>query len=74
MQGTVRIDEAQCKGCALCVSACPKGLLRIDQQSLNARGIHPVQLDDPSGACSGCEMCALLCPEAAITVYRRVRA
>jgi 2-oxoglutarate ferredoxin oxidoreductase subunit delta len=74
MQGTVTIDTTLCKGCALCIPACPKGLLRIDTATFNARGVHPVSLEDPNEACSGCEMCAVLCPEAAITVYRRARA
>jgi len=74
MQGTVNIDAELCKGCSLCIPACPKGLLCIDTTTFNARGVHPVRLDDPDEGCSGCEMCALLCPEAAITVYRRARA
>jgi ferredoxin len=50
MHGTVKIDAALCKGCALCIPACPKGLLRIDTARYNARGVHPVCLDDPGEA------------------------
>lgn len=70
MKGSVSVDEALCKGCALCTTACPKDLLRMAPYRFNARGYHPVELIDPSGACTGCVLCATLCPEAALTVYR----
>ena len=68
MKGTVKVDESLCKGCALCIPVCPKGLLRIASERFNARGVHPAEL------CTGCELCAVACPEAAITVYRAVKA
>jgi 2-oxoglutarate ferredoxin oxidoreductase subunit delta len=74
MRGTVTVDESLCKGCALCIPACPKDLLRIATGRFNARGVHPVELHDPAEACSGCERCAVMCPEAALTVYRAARA
>ncbi|MFU8887387.1 MAG: ferredoxin family protein [Trueperaceae bacterium] len=74
MKGTVTVDDALCKGCALCIPVCPKGLLRVASERFNARGVHPAELDDPAELCTGCEMCAIACPEAAITVYRAVTA
>ncbi|MBW6455867.1 MAG: 4Fe-4S dicluster domain-containing protein [Trueperaceae bacterium] len=74
MKGTVTVDDALCKGCALCIPVCPKGLLRVASERFNARGVHPAELDDPAELCTGCEMCAIACPEAAITVYRAVKA
>jgi 2-oxoglutarate ferredoxin oxidoreductase subunit delta len=74
MKGTVNVDESLCKGCALCVPVCPKGLLRITDARFNARGVRPVELNDKAGACTGCELCAIVCPEAAITVYRAAKA
>jgi len=74
MHGTVTVDETLCKGCALCIPVCPKGLMRIAGDRLNARGVRPAELHDPSDACSGCERCATMCPEAAITVYRAAKA
>ena len=73
MNGTVTVDASLCKGCALCVPACPKGLLRVAEDRFNARGVHPIELHDPEGACTGCELCATMCPEAGITVYRERR-
>jgi 2-oxoglutarate ferredoxin oxidoreductase subunit delta len=73
MNGTVTVDASLCKGCALCIPVCPKGLLRVAEDRFNARGVHPIELNDPERACTGCELCATICPEAAITVYRERR-
>lgn len=70
MRGTVTVNEALCKGCGLCIDACPKGLLELAEDRFTPRGYHPVILRDPEAACTGCELCATLCPEAALTVYR----
>jgi 2-oxoglutarate ferredoxin oxidoreductase subunit delta len=47
--------------------------LRVAEDRFNARGVHPIELNDPERACTGCELCATICPEAAITVYRERR-
>ena len=72
MRGTIVIDEARCKGCALCLAVCPKGLIGLADH-FTPRGYHPAVLIDPTGACTGCVLCATICPEAGITVYRAVR-
>lgn len=74
MRGYVSIDESLCKGCALCTTACPKGLLQMALTRFTGKGYHPAELIDPEGACTGCALCAALCPEAAITVYRAAKA
>ena len=58
-----------CKGCGLCVDACPKKILQIDHSSINQKGHTPVRVTDES-ACSGCALCALMCPDCVITVER----
>ena len=63
------IDAAACKGCGLCVNACPKKILQLDEQHLNASGYPPATLIDPS-ACTACASCAVMCPECAIRVER----
>ncbi len=63
------VDENVCKGCELCVKACPKGLLALDTTRINAKGYHPSTLTDES-QCIGCAMCAMMCPDVAITVER----
>jgi 2-oxoglutarate ferredoxin oxidoreductase subunit delta len=68
-RGTVRIDRDRCKGCSLCVNACPHHLLHLSTE-LNMRGYHPVELDVSNAACTGCALCALVCPDIVFTVYR----
>ncbi len=69
MRGTIVIDEQRCKGCALCVTVCPKAVIALADH-FTGRGYHPATLRDPDGACTGCVLCATICPDAAITVYR----
>ena len=62
-------NEELCKGCGLCVNACPKGLLALSQSRLNQKGHTPVELVKPD-ECVGCASCALMCPDCVITVEK----
>ena len=62
-------NEELCKGCGLCVNACPKGLLALSQSRLNQKGHTPVELVKPD-ECVGCASCALMCPDCVNTVER----
>ncbi|MDR0325515.1 MAG: 4Fe-4S binding protein [Oscillospiraceae bacterium] len=62
------INASLCKGCSLCVDACPKKLLRISSDKLNEKGYHPIELTDES-ACISCAFCAVMCPDCIITVF-----
>ena len=68
--GTIEVDERYCKGCELCVTACPQAVLALDMNRLTSKGYHPAALTGEG--CTGCEICAVVCPEAGITVYRMV--
>jgi len=68
VKGTIEVDESLCKGCELCVGACPQDVLELSLERLNAKGYHPAELK--ALGCTGCGICAVVCPEAAITVYR----
>ena len=37
----VTINEERCKGCGLCVRACPKKIMQLSKSKLNAKGYHP---------------------------------
>ncbi|MDR2163528.1 MAG: 4Fe-4S dicluster domain-containing protein [Clostridiales Family XIII bacterium] len=64
----VRIDEAKCKGCNLCVSVCPKDKLISGKDTLNKAGYYAVTANDEN-ICIGCLNCALMCPDGAISLY-----
>lgn len=65
----ILVDEFYCKGCELCVNACPKHIIALAKNRMNAKGYHPAELTDES-ECTGCASCATMCPDAAITVER----
>ena len=72
-RGRITVDVDRCKGCELCVTVCPKDVIRV-AETFNAKGYRPAQLVDPNNECTGCAICAVICPDAAITVYRFVTA
>jgi len=66
----IAIDETRCKGCLLCTTVCPVGILvqspRFNQQGYKVAEVRPEDRDK----CTGCTSCALICPDLAITVWR----
>ncbi len=69
--GAVTVDSVRCKGCELCVVACPKDVLALQPKEVNDRGYHYAYAANPD-ACIGCASCALVCPDACIEVYKVV--
>ena len=69
--GAVVIDTDRCKGCDLCVVACPKDVLELNAREVNDRGYH-YACAVHSVACIGCANCAVVCPDGCIEVYRTV--
>ncbi len=65
----VTFETDLCKGCGLCVDACPKGILKIDRGTINKKGHSPAAITDES-LCTGCGSCATMCPDCVITVER----
>lgn len=68
IRGTVIIDGEICKGCELCIVACPQESLALSK-NINKQGYRYAELIQDN--CTGCINCALVCPDVAITVYRQ---
>jgi 2-oxoglutarate ferredoxin oxidoreductase subunit delta len=67
--GDLVIDIERCKGCELCIDACPEETLGLCEK-INNKGYRFAMLINLT--CTGCVNCALVCPEGIITVYRKI--
>ncbi len=71
-KGMTVIDKERCKGCGLCVAACPFGVLAFSEEH-NSSGYNVAMAQHPE-KCTACMVCAQICPDVAIEVYRLDRA
>ncbi|MEV8514136.1 4Fe-4S dicluster domain-containing protein [Dactylosporangium sp. NPDC051484] len=65
-RGTLVIDVERCKGCELCITACPPDVLTMSS-ALNEQGYRYPELHE---GCTGCTACQLVCPDYVFSVYR----
>lgn len=68
-RGTVTIDVEACKGCELCVAACPPGVLVMSKEVNEIGYRYPRLLP----GCTGCNACMQACPDFVFEVYRFAR-
>lgn len=69
VKGSIVVDIEKCKGCEVCVPACPTDVLRL-AEDVNGKGYHYAYMENPDN-CTGCSNCAIVCPDGVITVYRK---
>jgi 2-oxoglutarate ferredoxin oxidoreductase subunit delta len=69
VKGAIQVEKERCKGCELCVGACPTGVINMTQD-VNGKGYHVAYMENPED-CTGCVNCAIVCPDGAISVYRK---
>lgn len=67
-KGAVVVNTERCKGCDLCVVACPTNVLVLSNDA-NSKGYSFSKMEN-SDDCVGCAACAMVCPDACITVYK----
>ena len=65
----VTFKKELCKGCGLCVNACPKKIVALMDDEINAKGYHPAGVTNQE-ECIGCAFCATMCPDCVITVEK----
>lgn len=69
IKGAIVVDTARCKGCVLCIEACPQKVIALSGR-VNVNGypyVEAVNMD----SCIGCSSCGIVCPDGCITVYRK---
>lgn len=59
----VNVKRNWCKECDICVTLCPKGVLKKDKDG-KAEAVYPEE-------CVGCMICELHCPDFAIYVNEK---
>ncbi|WP_047446066.1 4Fe-4S binding protein [Alistipes sp. ZOR0009] len=68
IRGAIVVDAEKCKGCSLCVVACPTKTIGLAHE-VNGKGYNFARMVNPE-SCIGCSNCALVCPDSVITVYK----
>jgi 2-oxoglutarate ferredoxin oxidoreductase subunit delta len=58
------ISSDRCKGCELCVQACPQQILGMGKQ-INNKGYYYAEVVEQM-RCIGCRLCCITCPDMAI--------
>ena len=66
-KGAIVIDTEKCKGCGVCIVACPNKVIALSKK-VNSKGYNYLEVQNDN--CIGCANCAIVCPDGVITVYR----
>ena len=64
---SIIFDEEKCKGCGLCITACPKKIIDLDTDKINKKGYNPAGVKD-FDSCISCAQCAIICPHVVIKI------
>ena len=50
IKGTIVVNTERCKGCQLCIIACPKNFIALAQKKVNAHGYPYVEARCPTSS------------------------
>ncbi len=67
----IQVEEDRCKGCGLCVAACPRHCIEMAKE-INRHGYFYARMTNRD-LCIGCRLCAIACPDVGIKVYGKGR-
>ena len=65
----VTFEVERCKGCGLCETVCPKQIIVLSKEKINAKGYHPAEITDQE-KCIACAFCATMCSDSVIRVEK----
>jgi len=68
MRGKPVFLYENCKGCELCISACPKDILRMSEDTNKKSVNYAICIDESK--CIACKMCAITCPDSVIEIIK----
>ncbi|MCB9017261.1 MAG: 4Fe-4S binding protein [Paludibacteraceae bacterium] len=68
IKGAIVVNEERCKGCQLCVVACPSKVIAMSKH-VNSKGYNYAYMENKD-ACIGCASCGIVCPDGCISVYK----
>ena len=68
IKGAIVVDKEACKGCGVCVPACPSKVIELTKE-VNGKGYNYCYMKNPD-ECIGCASCAIVCPDGVICVYK----
>jgi 2-oxoglutarate ferredoxin oxidoreductase subunit delta len=63
---SIYIDKDLCKGCGLCIDACPVHVYEIKGET-NHKGFAVVSAVEPDN-CVKCKICEKICPDLALFI------
>jgi 2-oxoglutarate ferredoxin oxidoreductase subunit delta len=62
----ISVDKTYCKGCGICINACPKGVFVMSEERQRNGSLIPYAAQKEK--CIACKICEMMCPEGCIDV------